>query len=160
MNDGLATSSASSLRTNGCISSGPMDLCTSRFLRCSQTWLSPTAGSSFSQSLPLLSVTCAVWLELLLVKMEAKKLLSILGLFHVLGDQVSHNLPERNHIFRSGVISVVYFLCKKALQGASLESFLHCYFLFYSLLHWGRKHTIHLCGNLTCSGGLLQYSLG
>lgn len=88
------------------------------------------------------------------MKMEAKKLLSILGLFHALGDQVSHNLPERNRVFHSHTISVVHFLCKKALQCALLESFLQRYFLFYSLLH--RKHTIHLCGNLTCSGGLLQ----
>uniref|UniRef100_A0A8V5FK89 Ankyrin repeat domain 26 n=1 Tax=Melopsittacus undulatus TaxID=13146 RepID=A0A8V5FK89_MELUD len=49
----LATSSAGSLRTCRLISSGPMNLCNFRFLRC----------SSFSQSLPLLSATCVVWLE-------------------------------------------------------------------------------------------------
>jgi len=52
MESGLATSSASSLRTHGCISSGPMDLCTFKFLRKSQNWSSPLVGSSsFSQSL-------------------------------------------------------------------------------------------------------------
>ncbi|GAB0190261.1 mitochondrial enolase superfamily member 1 [Grus japonensis] len=37
MESGLATSSASSLKTRGCISSGPLDLCTFRFLRWSRT---------------------------------------------------------------------------------------------------------------------------
>ena len=66
---GLATLSASSLRTRGCISSGPMDLCTFRFLRQSRTWSSPTVGgSSFSQSPPSPSATWAVWVEHLLLK--------------------------------------------------------------------------------------------
>jgi len=45
----LATSSiqTSSLRTRGCISSGPTDLCTFRFLRQFQTCSSPTVGAFF-----------------------------------------------------------------------------------------------------------------
>ena len=71
MDSGLATSST--LRTHGCTSSGPMDLCTFRYLRWSWTWCSSTvAGFSFSQSLPLPSATWEVWLEHLPVKTEAK----------------------------------------------------------------------------------------
>jgi len=74
MESGLASASAMSLRTRVCISSGPLDLYTFRFLRQSQTWSSPTAGgSSFSQSLTLPSVSWVVWLEHLLLKTEAKK---------------------------------------------------------------------------------------
>ncbi|XP_053932032.1 ras-related protein Rab-33A isoform X2 [Cuculus canorus] len=74
MDSGLATSSTSSLRTCGCISSGPVALCPARFLRCSCTWSSPTAGhSSISQSLPFPPGPWALWLEPLPEKTEANK---------------------------------------------------------------------------------------
>ena len=57
-------------------------------------------GSSFSQALPLPSVTWAVWLEHLPVKTEAKKS-EHLSLLHILGNQVSLFLLERAHIFPS-----------------------------------------------------------
>ena len=44
MEGGLETTSATSLRTLGCISSGPMDWCMFRFLRWSRTWSSLTVG--------------------------------------------------------------------------------------------------------------------
>lgn len=60
----LTTSSTSSIRTHGCILSGPMDLCTSRFLRWSQSYPSPVVcGSPFSLSLLLASATSVVWIE-------------------------------------------------------------------------------------------------
>ena len=43
MDSGLATSSTSSLRIHGWISSGPIDLCTFMFLKWSQICSSPTA---------------------------------------------------------------------------------------------------------------------
>lgn len=74
---GLAISSASSLRTCRWILSGPMDLCTSKFLKWSQTWSSPAVGgSSFSQFLPLPSANWMMWLKHLLVNTEAKTSLS------------------------------------------------------------------------------------
>jgi len=42
----LATTSGSSLRTLGCISSGPIDFCMFRFLRWSQTWPSLKVGEA------------------------------------------------------------------------------------------------------------------
>jgi len=60
MDSGLANSSTSSLRTYGWTSLGPMDLCTFKLFRSSQTWSSLTASRfSFSHFLPLLS---AAWM--------------------------------------------------------------------------------------------------
>ena len=103
MDSGLASSSTSSLRTHRCTSSVPMDLCTFRFHRWSWTLSSPTEGSSsFSQSLPSSSVTWVVWLEHLPVKTEVKKVVEYLSLLHIpRGNQVSHFLLERAHIFPS-----------------------------------------------------------
>lgn len=39
--------SASSLTTNGCIPSGPMDLCMSSLFKCSRTWFSCIDGEFF-----------------------------------------------------------------------------------------------------------------
>lgn len=64
MDSGVVPYSASCHRTHGCMSSGPTDLCTFRFLKQSQTPSSSTVdGSSFSQSLPLPSATWVVWLK-------------------------------------------------------------------------------------------------
>lgn len=46
MNSGLATILANSLRTLGCISLGPIDLCLFRFLRWFQTWSFSTVALS------------------------------------------------------------------------------------------------------------------
>lgn len=72
-----------------------MDLCTLWFFGWSQTQSSPTvAGPSFSQFLLLPYVIWAVRLAFLLVKTEAIKSVSTAA-FHVLGNQVSHFLPEK-----------------------------------------------------------------
>ena len=77
MESGLATTSPSSLRTLGCISSGPMDFCTFGFCRRSRTWSSLTArGILPSWSPSCQSSTREGWGERLPVKTEAKKLLS------------------------------------------------------------------------------------
>jgi len=47
--------SANSLRTLGCISPGPIDLCTFRFLRWSRAWSSITLG----RALPLWTPSCS-----------------------------------------------------------------------------------------------------
>jgi len=54
MESGLATTSANSLRTLGCILAAPIDLCMYRLLRWSQTWSSLKVGGS----LPLWSPSC------------------------------------------------------------------------------------------------------
>lgn len=62
MDSGLATS-LGYLRTLKCILSVHIDLCIFSFFRWSWNWLSSVVnGSSFFQSLPLPSATCAVWL--------------------------------------------------------------------------------------------------
>lgn len=85
MDSGLATTSASYFRIHEFISSGPMDLCTFRFLNWSQTWSSPTVGgSSFFQSLTLPSVAQSMRMELLTVRTEAKKkVFKYLSLLHI-----------------------------------------------------------------------------
>lgn len=78
MGSSLATFSASPLRTLWYIFSGPMDLWTFWFLRCSWAWSSPAEeNSSFSQSLLFVCATQGVWLEHFLVKTEAKNSLSM-----------------------------------------------------------------------------------
>ena len=77
MEGGLATTSANSLRTLGCILSGPMDFCMFRFLRWSRTRFSLTMG----RALPLWSPSYHPSTqdrqgERLPVKTEAKKFLS------------------------------------------------------------------------------------
>lgn len=95
MNCVLATSSDSFLRIHECISLSPINLCTFKSLRWSQTWTFPTAGGfSFSQSLPLPSVTCMVWLEHLPVQIKAKKDTEYLNIFHNLGSHVFLFLQE------------------------------------------------------------------
>jgi len=77
MESDLATTSANSLRTLGCIWSAPMDLCIFKFLRCSQTWSSLNkSGNSFPQSLPWGSRTWEIWQEWLPVKTDARNLWS------------------------------------------------------------------------------------
>lgn len=96
MNCDLATSSDSFLRTCECIPLSSVDLCTFTFLGWSQTWIFPTAGgSSFSQPLPLSSVTCMVWLEHLPVQTKAKKNTKYLNIFHDLGSHIFLLLQER-----------------------------------------------------------------
>ena len=74
MDSGLETTCANSLKTCRYIASGLMDLCTLGLLILSQTWSSPTeGGSSFSKTPPLPFGAQAMWLELLPVKVEAKK---------------------------------------------------------------------------------------
>ena len=73
MKSGLVTPSPNSLRTLGCISSGPIDLCVFRFRRWSQTWPSLTVGGTLlPQSLSCDPSTQEVWRERLPVKTEAK----------------------------------------------------------------------------------------
>lgn len=48
MLDSVLATSASSFRAYGCMSSGPMDLCIFRVLRCSWAWSSPAVSSSSS----------------------------------------------------------------------------------------------------------------
>ena len=54
MESGLPMTSDNSLRTLGCILSGPSDVCMFRFLRWSWTWLSLTVGRAF----PLWTPSC------------------------------------------------------------------------------------------------------
>ena len=69
----LATTSAHSLRTPGCILSGPINVCMFRVLRWSRIWSSLTVGGTFlPQSLPWCPSTQKVWVEKLPVKTVAQ----------------------------------------------------------------------------------------
>ena len=100
MESGLATTSASSLRTLGCIASGPMDFCTFRFCRRSRTWSSLTAGGI----LPSWSPSCHLstregWGERLPVKTEAKKVVEYLSFLLICCCQFADLAHERGHAF-------------------------------------------------------------
>jgi len=80
MASGLAMTSANDLRTSGCISSGPIDLCIFRFLRWSRTSSSFIVGGTLPpQSLPCDPSTKEVWEKRLPVKTEAATLLTSLA---------------------------------------------------------------------------------
>ena len=90
MDSTLAISSSSSLRRHGWFLWVPIDFCTFKFFRWSQTWSSPSASrSSSSQFLPLLSVG-EDWSK------EVIKYLTLLCIHH---DQLSRFILERVHIF-------------------------------------------------------------
>ena len=151
MNSGLTTSSTSSLRTCGCISSGLMDLCNCKFLRWSQTWASLiVSGFSFSLSLPLLSVTWAVVAGPLAGDKWGKKVIDYLSLLHILGNQVSCFFLEKVHIF-PGLPSVSDDLYKLLLSPltslARFNSVRALAFIIWSLA----TQTVFLCSfQATC----------
>lgn len=98
-------------RTHRCISLGSTGLCTFTFLRWSQTWPSPAlGGSSFYQSLPLSSATWVMWLQHLLVKVEAKKSLrtSASSTIQVTRSPISFR--------RGSTFSLVFLLSPRYLQ--------------------------------------------
>lgn len=82
MVNGLANSSASSLKTYKCISSGPMDLCTFRFLKLLKPNL-PLQWVVLYSTSRFVFCDLAVWLEYLPVKSEAK-VIDYLSLHHIL----------------------------------------------------------------------------
>lgn len=86
---GLAISSTSSLRSCGCISSGPLDLCTFSILNWSQIWSFPRVDdSSFSHSLPAFAFPGVAWS--LACEDWGKTVVAYLSLLLVPSNQFSH----------------------------------------------------------------------
>lgn len=76
----LVTTSASSLRTLGCVSSGPIDLCLCSLIRSSQICsLLTVGGNLLSQCPPGVSGIWEMWEAWLPAKTEAKILMSTLA---------------------------------------------------------------------------------
>jgi len=124
MGSDLVTISADSLRTLGCISSGPIDMCMFRILR----WLRTSSFLTVGGALPLWSHSCSpstgeVWEERLPVKTEAKNVVEYLSLLLVrcyqscsLGGYTFFNLPLLVDIPVEALIIILSILCQIWLQ--------------------------------------------